>query len=458
MRRLRARGDDGTILLLAVILMTPLLTISALALDIGNAYQQRRKAQNSVDAAVFAAGRDLLEPNNTSLIVSTAKSFALENYGTPASAWNGCRDSGALSVRPDFAANDNTCISTNARMNAIRIRLPNSNVDTGFARIIGVDTLQVNALAGGQLRLRGPGILPFGLPSMAATGIEVCLRSGSAGHAEPPCDGASSGNLGWLDIPLHGNTLMGTLQDCTPDTGTLATNLIHGADHPLGTWETGDPKRSDTAQCPVDTPPPNQLEGQTGLSSALDPGFVGRLQDTPYDKRLVRVGTAQLDDTPLWEFIDPDLEAPAIPESCERSEITTKALMGTCLADFKVGGYTTPLFTVDSDPTDNWYDIELSPRFGYVPQLWQDEWSVGKKPYEIKSFKPIFIQTAYIKCTATACDGEFDPGEPGSGLPVASNKNVEQMTALLIPEAMLPIGVQTKGPADGGNVEVVLTD
>src|SRR4051794_26530566 len=128
--RAHSRDERGAVLVMSILLMIPLLTISALALDVGNAYQQRRKAQNAVDASALAAARDLPKVTQATDVVATVKAYATKNYGTASAAWVGCSDSGALAVHPDSANND-TCISVDSRWRKVRVKLPSSQVATG---------------------------------------------------------------------------------------------------------------------------------------------------------------------------------------------------------------------------------------------------------------------------------------------------------------------------------------
>jgi hypothetical protein len=471
----RAADEQGGILLMSALLMTPLLVLSALVLDVGNAYQHRRQAQNAADAASMAATRELPKITNNADVVATAKAFALRNYGVTASQWVGCSDSGALPVRPD-STNSNTCISIDSAYTKVRVRLPNDEVPTAFAHIIGWDGLSVSAKAASVLKVRRPGgILPFGLPSISADANQVCLKTGPDGHSanEPPCDGASSGNFGWLDLYRYGDPNSGVPNDCTNGNANtrLATNIAVGADHGYTTYASGDGIRNDRLRCPIQNPPPNEVDNLTGnttgvLDSGIANGLVvngvtvpGRLADTPFQTRVVRSGSPALDDRPLWEFIDPTLTAPTIPASCRRATITSKTQMETCLTDYKAGGYTVALFTVDTNANDGQFDIQLSPRFGWVPQLWATTWDSGTSAsYTLKSFRPVYIQTLYFKCTATSCEATFDPGEANAAIPVASNKAMEAATGFVIPDTTLPPDIRLESPNSPGQWEVLLTD
>ena len=136
-RRFRSRGERGAIVVLAALMLTVMLAMSAIALDVANARQFHRQAQASADSAALAAAQDLPDP---AAVVATAKEYALANYDTPAAAWQGCADNGHLGETPDLS-NNNECISIDESFSRVRVRVPNRDVETYFAGVIGVDSV-----------------------------------------------------------------------------------------------------------------------------------------------------------------------------------------------------------------------------------------------------------------------------------------------------------------------------
>jgi hypothetical protein len=142
------------------IMLTMMLGICALVVDLGNARQQRRAAQNSADAAALAAGETIEAGNGTidwTAVVSQVKKYARVNDGIATTAWNGCSDSGALSYLPD-SGNSNNCISADRSawpaassstlgqtVNRVRVKLPSTSVKTYFGRVLGVNSLTTGA-------------------------------------------------------------------------------------------------------------------------------------------------------------------------------------------------------------------------------------------------------------------------------------------------------------------------
>src|SRR5438093_1408259 len=138
--------------------------------------------------------------------------------------------------------------------------------------------------------------------------------------------------------------------------------------------------------------------------------------------------------------------------------------MRACLADYAagVGCAATPcgvaLFTqdTDGDATNGVVDIQRSPRFAFVPELWASQWGSGSGDYLIRRFRPVFLQSTYFGCNANSCSASHDPGETGSGIPASSNKQLEGLTALLLMNQMFPAAVIDQAPGRTGTPTIVL--
>ncbi len=94
-----------------------------------------------------------------------------------------------------------------------------------------------------------------------------------------------------------------------------------------------------------------------------------------------------------------------------------------------------PLFTLDSDgDTENAeYDLQRSPRWAAVPQMWSLDINSGTGPHDIRLMRAVFIQTLFA-CQGGSC-GQFNPGEMPD---VAGNgNNIDAMTAILLPDEIL---------------------
>ncbi|MDA3041094.1 MAG: hypothetical protein O3C27_16505 [Actinomycetota bacterium] len=98
-----------------------------------------------------------------------------------------------------------------------------------------------------------------------------------------------------------------------------------------------------------------------------------------------------------------------------------------------------PIFTRDSDEEfPNFYDIQLSPRFAYVPvtNIPTTDWN-GNSTLTIDSIAPVYLQRVYGgNCNPSGCGVSFDPGFGYTT--IASSDNVSAFTAFLSPQGSLP--------------------
>lgn len=494
--------DRGVVLVVIALCLTVLMIFAAFAVDVGAVMSARRKAQGTVDGGTLAGGQLLLTEGGhlTNPTVSSVTDEVLEVTYRNLTGDATMSDAGNLSVaewRSRFEACDDhdrdstrfpvistagDCISFNTAMTRVRVRLPDLNVATGFAAVIGIDELATHAEAEVELVPDNTGgMLPFGLPSQNAGDSEICLK-GKAQPSLPPCDGAEEGNFGNLDVSQYGNPLLGTQTVCSGDTqNRLATNVALGVDHLLSTYTSGT-SVSDRDSCPDLSLRPNEIMAQTGVGSSLDRGMItgvtvsghpvtGRLTRGPWADRNVR-GTWQFDDQPLWWFLEPTLTAADVPIECVPGTVSSRSQMIACLTAYVAGGYAIELLGRDDDGDGP--DLLDSPRFAWVPQLHALKWGAADdtpQRYRIKAFRPIFLQTAYFSCRnntggPAGCDGYFDPGEgdhyfdPAVGTfatrPLAENKTLEAVTALLLTDDMIGPQVAAAGPNRPATYELVL--
>jgi hypothetical protein len=170
----RARDERGLVVVWLAIMMVVLLGIAALVLDLGHARETKREVQNAADAAALGAAQDLPV---RSAADAEAKSLAATNLSGIVPQWSGCQDSARLAT---FSST--SCISFDSSFTRVRVHVPDSQVDTSFAKILGIDTIGVRAAAEAQIVSAGLGtIQPFALYS-----------SGSYGRIAWPWQGAPS--------------------------------------------------------------------------------------------------------------------------------------------------------------------------------------------------------------------------------------------------------------------------
>ena len=97
------------------------------------------------------------------------------------------------------------------------------------------------------------------------------------------------------------------------------------------------------------------------------------------------------------------------------------------------------IFTRDTDEEfPNFYDIQLSARFAYVPvtNTPTTDWN-GNSTLNIDSIAPVYLQRVYGgNCSPSGCGISFDPGF--GYVSTDSSDNVSAFTAFLFPEGSLP--------------------
>ena len=242
-RRRGGRGERGAILVVAALLMTSMLAMSAIAIDLANARQHQRQARGSADAAALAGAQDLPEPAK---VVATVKEYAADNFDTSAAAWNGCSDPEHLPETPDIG-NGNTCISIDEAFSRVRVRLPQRQVPTYFAGVIGIDDVPVSAAATAEAKLkRDDRIIPATIAASTGTG-HTCIENGGSNVA--PCDKSTSGNFGSFNAPR----LSIYKPTSSEENNALRINYSMGVDHVLSIYGTGSTKVCDYAH-PVKSP------------------------------------------------------------------------------------------------------------------------------------------------------------------------------------------------------------
>jgi hypothetical protein len=492
-----------------------------------------------VDAAALAGGQELTK-FSTAIATRRAnaaawvKAVTYENAdivpGTPAewnAAWDSCTDDGHLAVTspPSSALSTPTwpaggaseCISFASDGRRMRVRLPQQVVDTSFANVIGVDSMETNASA--EVRLAAgndsAGVLPFAVYVAEVDFTTACLRTGAGnfpsglGYPYTVCDESSvTGNYGALDVSVWGNsTVSASCTNGDPGQTRMEFNIAEGVDHLLDSWASGDPFYDDQAQCPAGNTP-NQLWTRTGVSSgALNDGLVdgANYDGVDYDARLVRgdnpkaparSGGPNLDDVGLWEYLDPNLRsAPAgssptaVPASCDPRTFDPSWTPTTVLSP-----PLQPLASIEWTLSQrlangknfipgNESRLHLEACFrhyvagGYTTQLFTDElaesprmsWTPileGTPPNgastikTILGFKPVYINTLFASCNTSRCGTVWEPGEPhtfarSNGV---TNNAYTSVGAYQFRIDMLPEVIRNSNPTYGGaftDVELV---
>lgn len=499
MSLVRLNDERGATAIMVATMMIFLLGMAALAIDVGFGFNERRQDQTAADAGALAGAVEAKLLGNTNGVVTEALDYVRDNLDTTytnaewEAMWLACTDP-EKSVAPLAAynfipvstpsswASSGTldCMSISSA-GYFRVNVPDQIVDTTFGKVLGVNQLTTSADAISRIAGVGTGgILPFGLPAALGDGNHSCLSSGPKGNAEPPCNGAASGNFGVLKARLFGNTTMGTPANCTasPPGDVLAVNIAAGLDH----WVTVDPdnlisnevrdqcanrgKGVDTLN--TDTGFPNNGAEEGLATGPVDYGFTPRLQQGAPGDRAMRFGYP-LNNKPLWQYMLSGLQsvtpgATYVPASCLGFDNSTQPdfdwdvpvdgtpdrpeswqHMAKCLSDYVAGPYTAVMFSEN---------LGASPRFSYVPQFYPDNsgdpnnLGNGNSWLRIQRFKAIFIQGTWWKKGNTILP--FHPGEICTGCN-ANGYSMRQVSGFIMPNTALPASLRSDPPPGGGS-------
>jgi len=428
---------------IVALILILLLGFAAITVDLGAAWAERRADQTAADAAVMAGAIEYVRSNPTDAeVVALIQDYVERNIGYPAAdaGWNGCP-----APTDGFAPlAGNNCVSlrlasTASNATLLKVRIPDQQIQTSFAKLIGVDTIAVNASAVAEI-VQNPGLqgaLPFVLP--LDPGTEYCLGTPPPGQARDICDGPASGFFGTVDSPYHGTTddPWGTTLTCTGDVnGRIRGNTALGIDHflriaPDGAAAADGADTCDALGGPGDAYTPHSILADPGGLTQVSAGFIG---GGPYgtlnQPGLLRQGGG----TPtIWRPVpdgagETDLDNVGLWEHLAFSAIAGDPCHSTNFDD-EVG---TQLSINMVDCLDNG-DVQLdssilnSPRFALVPQIDLDQDDLGaigpSTPINIVKFVPIYLQSTWYNCSATECmyfDADdapairpeiFDPGE-----------------------------------------------
>jgi Flp pilus assembly protein TadG len=453
-------NERGAVAILVAASLMMLMGFAAMTVDVGAAFGERRQDQSASDMAAMVAvqfARGSSNPataadNGATQAIAVANS-SLDNPPTIAE-WGSCVDPNRPAEYTRVSGVSD-CVSFTNNLQKARVVIPTIEVPTTFGRVMGKNSIATTAFAEAQGDVAQEGtVLPFGLPGGSAGNTEVCLRTNN--NTPAPCDGPEQGNFGTLDFAIYGTSSI-TIENCNPNPQhALETNMVAGVDHPLGTVD-GD-VREDADYCPIFNARPNHVEGQTGIGSALLSGIVTGTSHylTGYQPgRLARGGnrisvdstSPDLDNTPLWSYID---GGSAKPASC--GSVGDTAGMAQCVADWRSGSYTDPLFTIS---------IGSAVRFGAVPQLTAAAWGSGTQLYGIADVVPVYIQGTFWKCTgAGTCEVIHYPGDPaassGVGNEVTGANRLNGISAFILDIDMLPEPLRSDFPTTAEQVDYAL--
>jgi hypothetical protein len=206
------------------------------------------------------------------------------------------------------------------------------------------------------------------------------------GGGEVACNGHQRGNFGQLDSPRNDSSQKQTV---------YARNVAFGLDHKLAQFDS-EPSQF---ECPADgTPTGAEIDDDTTAGNNclyVDPG------NDPQGLTDGLLGGGRINEG------EGRLQKPNSPRCSSRPSLIIggKNYNNDTLSCFLKPGYTLADIASDTAPEDALYaDITSSPRFFYVPVVWQGD-RLLKKYIAIKTFAPVFLTDETVTSGATSLNG-----------------------------------------------------
>ena len=215
-RSRRLGGERGQVLGLVTVSLVTVLGASALVLDVGSHYVEKRKSQDAADAAALA-GASMLPAGTSSGMQSSLSSFDSSN--DPRGTYNF-----VVSQSTGASAPDTVAVTVNSTDPSV------------FSRIFGISSVNVTTQATATLRTYtefGTGVAPWAIDTPTFTGLTfnasgmsntTCIKHGS-GHGN--CTGTiTPGNFGDTDPPNTGGNCANSQAGGANDYRDIITGAI----------------------------------------------------------------------------------------------------------------------------------------------------------------------------------------------------------------------------------------
>ncbi len=411
----RAAEDRGATIILVAAAMFLIMGIAALVVDFGLGLSERRQDQNIADVSVMGGALSALQDssiNDGALEVRTLVETNLDNGFSAAqwqTAWENCADPDALAftILPNI-----DCISWQTADDAwtLRVKVPDQDVDTTFAKVLGFTTLTTNAAAEATMELvEGGDILPFAL--FAGPDTESCLKDSSGPALPPPCDGPATGQFGPFD-PYKFAPGMGF---CSSTNNVFVYSVGRGIDHPLstfGNYTVGDTEAIEGCSAgEPDSVSPNTVDQSPGnkiplLGRGLLYGdtlfgvsFPGRLASAG-SPTIIREGGSDPDvpinNQPIWNYFISGSACDTAVAAAGPDPADKKTAAVACI-DAWAGGFLFDLGFINAQ------------RIAFVP-VYDEPVALPSGRYHINDLLPV-----YLESTLYQDGGSFNTHSPGAG-------------------------------------------
>jgi Tfp pilus assembly protein PilX len=149
-----ASDESGSATVIVALTMTALIALLALGVDLGALFNARSEAQRAADAAALAGASAFLEYQQ-----ATARTEAVKRATALATSND---------IRGTLIAPEDVAVSVNLDSSTVRVSIRRQGVPTWFARIFGVDAVDVGAEATAWAGEAGATqcVKPFAIPDM----------------------------------------------------------------------------------------------------------------------------------------------------------------------------------------------------------------------------------------------------------------------------------------------------
>jgi Flp pilus assembly protein TadG len=223
-RRRRAAGERGQVVGMVVVSLVTVLGASALVLDVGSHYVEKRKSQDAADAAALAAAQQLPTATSSAMLTSLS-SFDQKNDSRGTYNFTVSQSTGA-------SAPDTVAVAVNS-------------TDPGvFSRVFGIASVNVTTQATARLATYtefGTGIGPWAIDTPTYNGLTfnasgesnvTCIKDGGGngnctgtispgnfGRIQPPNTGSSCAAGGGGGTNIYRDLITGAIQACALEAG-----------------------------------------------------------------------------------------------------------------------------------------------------------------------------------------------------------------------------------------------
>lgn len=482
----RSRDRGATAIIIAICLLL-LCGMAAIAVDLGFGFQERRFDQAGSDAAALGGSLEMVITNQANPVQAAVnKVYEMVNQNlartVPPADWDTCTDPNALfwQTKSDSGILGTTggsdCISLSENFNTFRVRVPLQGVDTIFGAVIGFDEMDVSAAAEANRNTDwgGGGDFPSGVLTGTSAGSTVCIKTGTGSASHESCGSPSTGDFGNFK-PYFYSAIDGDLSSlCVSgeQSWSMARAMADGIDHEFSGYNMMTPNpRINGNWCQTSSVPgppfPNMVDSAAGyqnndITSGLIAGgtwptnYTGRLTRGPYVSANAEVFGFNIDNRPLWDYIDDTLDFSASGLNLPNCDLVADRPAEILLVDHPAAmtELLACLAEADAPPGVSIFTLDLfnTHRVAHAP-LFHETALLGSNAccYHIKGIVPIFIQSVYARAEHASfiCTDEFDdtvsgmcihhPGLTGEmGVGPKGLQKIDSASALVLSCALLP--------------------